>query len=435
MRSSFLFAALVAAMAAALAACGVSATQTAILPTLPPIQLQAAPAVTQAPVSTLAPISTPTWEPTATPKPTATPVPTSTPRPTSTPSPTRVVTPVENPTPTVNREGSWATPNLEVSVVPAALKVGETATVTARVTGPGGLPNYYLNLDPKFFKIKTGDSSTEWTVEAVAIGATSISVSMTYETQVCLDGNCFFNFTGTSSPSVTVTVSAGEKVTAGGPGERPKDTAVVEESWPAPVLEISVVPATLRIGETATVTVRTTGRGGFAEYYLDLDSNFLKANSPNQVLHNTYDEIPQWTIEAVNIATTSLSVNLRHRTKICLDGDCYFNIIDTRSPSVVVKVVPAESATYTLQTSVDPFFSGGTITQDPLPASDETYLAGTVVTLTASPSGHKACNSTPYWSFVGWTGALQGSTPAVEISMDSSKTVSAVFREFFPPNC
>ena len=76
-------------------------------------------------------------------------------------SPPVVITKEPNdPTPSVNTEGSWPTPKLEVSVVPATLKVGETATVTVRVTGEGGLPKFYLNLDSTFFKINTSTQST-----------------------------------------------------------------------------------------------------------------------------------------------------------------------------------------------------------------------------------------------------------------------------------
>jgi len=226
------------------------------------------------------------------------------------------------------------------------------------------------------------------------------------------------------------------------PTQRPTATTVgptptigLEQSWAAPNLEISVDPTTLQIGETADVTVRAIGQGGLPEYYLNLDSNFLKVNTLNQLLYTTFDDIPHWTIEAVNIATTSLSVSMHYQTKICLNGDCYFNFVDTSSPSVVVTVAPTESATYTLQTSVEPFYSGGTVSLGPLPGPDGSYSAGTEVTLTASPSDRRACDSSPYWSFVGWSGAVEGSEPKVSITMDSDKTVTAGFSEFFPPNC
>ena len=90
---------------------------------------------------------------------------------------------------------------------------------------------------------------------------------------------------------------------------------------------------------------------------------------------------------------------------------------------------------YTLTVAVPPVYSGGTVVQDPLPGPDGKYLSGTIVQLKASPSGREECSPQPYLSFAGWSGDIQGSTPATEITMDSDKSVTAGFKEFFPPPC
>ena len=156
-------------------------------------------------------ISPPLALPTATPAPlpTATPVPTPTPTPIPTATPTPTTTPVAT-------AGSWSTPTLDVSVVPETLQVGETAVVTVTAFGQGGLPQYTLSVDSAFLKINTpnplGNSNfrtdTQWTIEAVAVGSTSILVGMSYETQSCSDGACFFHFANTGSAPVAVAVIA-----------------------------------------------------------------------------------------------------------------------------------------------------------------------------------------------------------------------------------
>lgn len=118
--------------------------------------------------------------------------------------------------PPANTAGSWSAPNVKVSVVPATLQVGETAFVAATATGQGCLPQYTLNVDPAFLKINTSNPLSysnfstvpQWTIEGVAAGSTSLSVSVSYETQTCSDGHCIFNFAGTGSPSVEVSVVA-----------------------------------------------------------------------------------------------------------------------------------------------------------------------------------------------------------------------------------
>ena len=90
---------------------------------------------------------------------------------------------------------------------------------------------------------------------------------------------------------------------------------------------------------------------------------------------------------------------------------------------------------YTLTVAVPPVYSGGTVVQDPPPGPGGKYLSGTIVHLKASPLGREECSPQPYWSFTGWSGDVQGSTATAEITMDSDKSVTAEFREFFPQQC
>ena len=240
----------------------------------------------------------------------------------------------------------------------------------------------------------------------------------------------------TSTPRPTPTQPP---ATVDTPTVTPASEAGPGKSWATPNLEVSVVPDTLQVGETATVTIKVTGDGGLPKFYLNTDSNFLKAGPPEPPDFHSFRDPPQWTIEAVAVGTTSVGVSMTYETMICRNGECYFNYAGTGSPPVEVMVAPTpasgESATYTLHTSVEPFYSGGTLTLGPLPGPNGSYSAGKAVTLTASPSDRRACDSSPYWSFVGWSGNLGGSDPRVEITMDSNKTVAAVFNEFFPPSC
>jgi uncharacterized repeat protein (TIGR02543 family) len=62
--------------------------------------------------------------------------------------------------------------------------------------------------------------------------------------------------------------------------------------------------------------------------------------------------------------------------------------------------------------------TGGTIVKDP---NAESYAAGTKVKLTATPSEG--------YVFKNWSGAASGTNSSVEITMDASKTVTAVFEQ------
>ena len=55
--------------------------------------------------------------------------------------------------------------------------------------------------------------------------------------------------------------------------------------------------------------------------------------------------------------------------------------------------------------------------------------------LTTSAAVRHECKDTPYWSFSVWSGEVQGSAHTVEITMNSDKSVTAGFKEFFPPAC
>ena len=166
------------------------------------------------------PVSTTEAEQTITPVPPAETEPTNTPvspvdtgvPPTDTPAP-----PTDTPPPvSTNTEVSWPAASLVITAVPSTLSVGQTAVVTANATGKGGLPQYSLNIDSSAIVITTENpvshsnfsGPAKWTIQAVGPGTAKISASMNYETRTCQDGNCFFHFTGTGSPSVDVVVVA-----------------------------------------------------------------------------------------------------------------------------------------------------------------------------------------------------------------------------------
>jgi uncharacterized repeat protein (TIGR02543 family) len=64
----------------------------------------------------------------------------------------------------------------------------------------------------------------------------------------------------------------------------------------------------------------------------------------------------------------------------------------------------------------------GTVTQNPF---NNTYLNGTVVTLTAVPGFD--------WAFTSWTGDLTGVQNPANITMDGNKTVTATFTQYYSP--
>ena len=96
---------------------------------------------------------------------------------------------------------------------------------------------------------------------------------------------------------------------------------------------------------------------------------------------------------------------------------------------------PPPPVSYTLTVTVLPSHFGGAVALDPPPGPGGSYPSGTVVKLTTSAAVRHECKDTPYWSFSGWSGAVQGSAHTVEITVDSDKSVTAGFKEFFPPAC
>ena len=95
---------------------------------------------------------------------------------------------------------------------------------------------------------------------------------------------------------------------------------------------------------------------------------------------------------------------------------------------LVLAACPKPPATYTLNVNVVPSDSGGRVARLPAPDAEGRYAAGTVVKLTASPP-----EDSQSWSFQGWNGDTQGSTPTAEIRMDSDKSVTARFKELPRP--
>lgn len=73
--------------------------------------------------------------------------------------------------------------------------------------------------------------------------------------------------------------------------------------------------------------------------------------------------------------------------------------------------------TFTLTTTATPSGSGN-VTRSP---SATSYASGTVVTLTAVPASG--------FSFIGWSGAVTGSSSSVNVTMDANKSVTANFTQ------
>ncbi|MCP2045440.1 InlB B-repeat-containing protein, partial [Pontibacter sp. HSC-36F09] len=87
-----------------------------------------------------------------------------------------------------------------------------------------------------------------------------------------------------------------------------------------------------------------------------------------------------------------------------------------KNVSATFELIPPTTYTLTLN---DP--ENGSIVVDP---EADTYVAGTVVTLTATPADG--------FRFTGWSGDASGSDSPLELTMDGNKTVSAIF-EAIPP--
>ncbi len=84
--------------------------------------------------------------------------------------------------------------------------------------------------------------------------------------------------------------------------------------------------------------------------------------------------------------------------------------------------VSAQPVYYTLTVNVNPT-SGGTVALNP-PPTGSGYLAGTTVTVTATPNAG--------YEFVEWNGAVTSSATSITVTMDGNKTLGANFRATGP---
>jgi len=89
----------------------------------------------------------------------------------------------------------------------------------------------------------------------------------------------------------------------------------------------------------------------------------------------------------------------------------------TMDANKVVTATFAVTPTYTLSTTASPS-QGGTIGKSP---NQSSYLAGTVVTLTATPASG--------YTFTGWSGDVMGTTNPTAVTIDGNKAVTATFTE------
>lgn len=124
-----------------------------------------------------------------------------------------LVTPTATPSPraTVN-----------VTIEPAAPKVGDTVRVTASASGPGGIPQYTLHIEPvespaltlptnapesRIRRESMLSTPVTWELKAVRAGAVTLTVGMNYETSEERDGRRVFFFTSATSGPLSVTVT------------------------------------------------------------------------------------------------------------------------------------------------------------------------------------------------------------------------------------
>ncbi len=103
----------------------------------------------------------------------------------------------------------------------------------------------------------------------------------------------------------------------------------------------------------------------------------------------------QWSGGASGIATQTTVVMDSHKT-------------------VTATFLNAPAVYYTLTVGLS---GSGSVTPG---VGTHNYLSGTVVDLSAGPAEG--------WIFAGWTGAVTGTTPAAQITMDGDKAITAVFR-------
>jgi hypothetical protein len=89
----------------------------------------------------------------------------------------------------------------------------------------------------------------------------------------------------------------------------------------------------------------------------------------------------------------------------------------TSSSPQTVDLAAGTAGTFTLTIDVSPSAGGSTYP----PAGEHTYAAGTKVTITATAN--------PGWDFDHWGGAVSGSKPETEVTMNANKSVTAYFEE------
>jgi len=85
--------------------------------------------------------------------------------------------------------------------------------------------------------------------------------------------------------------------------------------------------------------------------------------------------------------------------------------------------VSAQAVYYTLTVNANPA-TGGTVVLNPPPAGSG-YLAGTQVSLTATPNAG--------YEFAVWSGAVTSSAASITVTMDGNKTLTANFRAVESP--
>jgi len=91
--------------------------------------------------------------------------------------------------------------------------------------------------------------------------------------------------------------------------------------------------------------------------------------------------------------------------------------------SVTANFVPIIPPSYTLMTTVSPAGAGLVIISPP-PATNATYVAGTIIALNGRPN--------PGFRFVRWTGAVASTNNPIAVIMDGNKSLTAIF-EAVPP--
>ncbi len=121
------------------------------------------------------------------------------------------------PTPTPTPTQDPATLVWDVTVTPAAPRVGDTITVTAAARGSGGIPQYTLTISnaarttvtldsPSAVSKNTLGDPVTWTLKATGPGTVSLPLSVNYERGVDTPQGRIFSFVSAQGPPVSITV-------------------------------------------------------------------------------------------------------------------------------------------------------------------------------------------------------------------------------------